>query len=69
MVFGATVRAMRAVPSSAPPGALVVEIVGQQWSYEVRYPEQGITTTDELYIPVGQPVAFQLSSADVIHSF
>lgn len=68
-VFGATVRAMRTVPTSAPPDALVVEIVGYQWWWEVRYPDEGITTANEMHIPVGRPVALRLTSADVIHSF
>ncbi len=69
VVFAATVQAMRVVPNTAPPDALVVEVIGHQWWWEVRYPEEGITTTNELHIPVGRPVAFRLTSADVIHSF
>ena len=69
MVFGATVAAMRSMASTAPSDALVIEIVGHQWWWEVHYPEEGITTTNEVHIPVGRPVAFQLTSADVIHSF
>jgi len=69
VVFGATVRAMRFVPTSAPPEALVVEVVGHQFWWEVRYPAHGITLRDELHLPVGRPVNLQLRSADVIHSF
>ena len=69
VVFGATVYAMRVIPRVEPSDALVVEIVGNQWFYEVEYPDQGITATDEVHIPVGRPVAFRLTSADVIHSF
>ncbi len=69
IVFAATVEAMRDVPTTAPEGALVVEIVGHQWWWEVRYPAEGITTANEMHIPVGRPVALQLTSADVIHSF
>jgi cytochrome c oxidase subunit II len=69
VVFGATVQAMRVLPDRAPSEALVVEVVGHQWWWEVRYPAEGITTTNELHIPVGRPVALQLTSADVIHSF
>ena len=69
IVFGATVRAMRFVPSTAPPEALVIEVVGHQFWWEVRYPEQGVTVRDELHLPVGRPVNIQLTSADVIHSF
>jgi cytochrome c oxidase subunit 2 len=69
VVFGATVQAMRVIPNRAPSDALVVEVVGRQWSWEVRYPAHGITTTNELHVPVGRPVALRLTSADVIHSF
>jgi cytochrome c oxidase subunit II len=69
VVFGATIRAMRSVPTTAPPEALVVEIVGHQFWWEVRYPAEGITVRDELHLPVGRPVSLQLTSADVIHSF
>jgi len=69
IIFVATVMAMRSVPTTAPPEALVVEIVGHQYWWEVRYPDDGITVRDELHIPVGRPVALQLTSADVIHSF
>jgi cytochrome c oxidase subunit II len=69
VVFGATIRAMRSVPTTAPPEALVVEVVGHQFWWEVRYPAEGITVRDELHLPVGRPVSLQLTSADVIHSF
>jgi cytochrome c oxidase subunit 2 len=69
VVFGATVRAMRFVPSTAPPEALVIEVVGHQFWWEVRYPEQGVIVRDELHLPVGRRVNLQLASADVIHSF
>jgi cytochrome c oxidase subunit II len=69
VVLVATVSAMRFVPNRAPPGALEIEVVGHQWWWEVHYPEQGVTTKNELHVPVGRPVALQLSSADVIHSF
>ncbi|HEX2192268.1 MAG TPA: cytochrome c oxidase subunit II [Acidimicrobiales bacterium] len=69
VVFAATVHAMREVDTTAPAGSLVVEVVGHQWWWEVRYPAGGVTTANELHIPVGRPVALRLSSVDVIHSF
>jgi cytochrome c oxidase subunit II len=69
IVFAATVRAMRSVPASAPSEALVIEVVGHQFWWEVRYPTHGVTVRDELHLPVGRPVTLRLSSADVIHSF
>jgi cytochrome c oxidase subunit 2 len=69
VVLGATLRAMRFVPNTAPPEALVIEVIGHQWWWEVRYPTEGITTANELHIPVGRSIALELTSADVIHSF
>ncbi len=69
VVFGATVATMRALPDDPPADALVVEITGHQWWFEVSYPAEGVETVDELHMPVGRPVAFHLTSADVIHSF
>ncbi|MDP9072196.1 MAG: cytochrome c oxidase subunit II [Actinomycetota bacterium] len=69
IVFAATVHAMREVPTTAPAGALVIEIVGHQWWWEVHYPEERITTANEVHIPVGRSIAVRLTSADVIHSF
>jgi cytochrome c oxidase subunit 2 len=69
VVFAATLVAMRDVTADVPPDALVVEVVGHQWWWEVHYPEQGVTTANELHLPVGRDVALRLSSSDVIHSF
>ncbi len=69
VVFVATVDAMRGVATTAPPGALVVEVVGHQWWWEVRYPDEDVTTANEIHVPVGRDVALRLTSADVIHSF
>jgi cytochrome c oxidase subunit 2 len=52
-----------------PPEALTIRVVGHMWWWEVRYPEQGIVTANEIHIPVGKPVRLELASADVIHSF
>jgi heme/copper-type cytochrome/quinol oxidase subunit 2 len=38
VVFGATPYAMRAVPTRASQEALVVEVVGHRWWYEVHHP-------------------------------
>jgi cytochrome c oxidase subunit 2 len=48
---------------------LSVEAIGHQWWFEFRYPDHEIITANELHIPVDRPVAFKLTSQDVIHSF
>jgi cytochrome c oxidase subunit 2 len=56
--------------SEIPKGdILTVEVVGHQWWWEFRYPELGLTTANEVHIPVGQTVSFRMGTADVIHSF
>ena len=69
VVLGATVQAMRVLPGTTTSGALAVEIVGHQFWWEVRYPDERVTATNELHLPVGRPVELRLTSADVIHSF
>lgn len=51
------------------PDALEVEVIGHQWWWEYRYPDQGIVTANELHIPVGRTVSIDLKAADVVHSF
>jgi len=52
-----------------PKDAMTVRVVGHMWWWEVRYPQQGIVTANEIYIPAGKPVRLELASVDVIHSF
>lgn len=56
---------------NAPPPeeALRIEVTGRQWWWEIRYPNLGIVTANELHVPVGEPISLILKSADVIHSF
>lgn len=55
--------------SPPPVDAVRIEVVGRQFWWEVKYPELGITTANEIHIPVGRTAAFDLTSADVQHSF
>ena len=48
---------------------LQVTVIGHQWWWEYQYPAEGITTANELHIPINRPVAVSLTSADVIHAF
>ena len=67
--LAATVYAMRLLAHDASEDALVIEVTGSQWRYEVSYPDEGVEVTDELHLPVGRTVALHLTSEDVIHSF
>jgi len=52
-----------------PQSDVTIRVVGRMWWWEVRYPDHGITSANELYVPVGKPVRLELTSTDVIHSF
>ncbi len=68
VVFGLSLWSMTAIPHAAP-GELAVEVVGHQWWWEVRYPEAGVVTANEIHVPAGRPVEVSVTSADVVHSF
>ena len=60
-----TTRALR----RASPDELHIQLDGRLWWWSVRYPATGVTTANELHLPVGQPVDLALRSDNVIHSF
>lgn len=49
--------------------ALRVDVSGRQWWWEFSYPDLKVVTANELHLPAGQTVAFNLHAPDVIHSF
>ncbi|MCE9564824.1 MAG: cytochrome c oxidase subunit II [Planctomycetes bacterium] len=82
LLVGRVLWEVRPDPDTPPAGAkpLYVTVVGHQWWWEYRYDsydgrELGITTANELHIPVSapgqpqRPVYLNLQSADVCHSF
>ena len=52
-----------------PADALEVEVIGHQWWWEFRYPEQRIVTANEMHVPAGRTVLVKIRSADVLHAF
>lgn len=64
-----TVRTIFQTQAPAPSDALKIEVIGHQWWWEFRYPELGITTANEVYVPVGRTASFELKTVDVLHSF
>lgn len=53
-----------------PEDAMVVEVIGHQYWWEFRYPENGdVVTANEMHIPAGRPISLRIHSDDVIHSF
>jgi cytochrome c oxidase subunit 2 len=63
----------RALSSLQWSGAPVIRVTGHQWWWDVEYqdevPSQHVRTSNEIHIPTGRPVKFELTSQDVIHSF
>ena len=63
--------------AAAQDGDLVIDVYGKQWWWEVHYGEDkgqgsedlGIITANEIHIPVGENVVFNLRTNNVIHSF
>jgi cytochrome c oxidase subunit II len=55
------------------PSPMKIRITARQWWWEVRYEEKTaseiVIDANEIHIPVGRTVQFDLQSPDVIHSF
>ncbi len=54
---------------ASPTQHVNVRIIGHEWWWEIQYPDLGITTANEIHVPVGADVSFKIESTDVIHSF
>jgi cytochrome c oxidase subunit 2 len=68
-----TISVLAAINEPRIPAALTIEVTAQQWWWKARYlngdASRVFITANEIHIPTGQPVRFQLIGADVIHSF
>ena len=59
-------------PRAVAPGDLRIRSVGEQFWFRVRYEPPGqvpIESANEVRVPVGRTVLFELEGGDVIHSF
>ncbi len=45
-----------------------IDVTGHQFWWELRYPDAGAVSANEIHIPAGEPVELVLHSDDVIHS-
>jgi cytochrome c oxidase subunit 2 len=74
-LFAVTFVSVRAIDDTDEDADLVVAVTGFQWQWQFDYPDHGVTvlgtrdTIPELVLPAGATVRFELTSADVIHSF
>ena len=46
-----------------------VEVVSLDWKWLFIYPDQGVATVNQLVVPAGTPINFELTSATVWNSF
>jgi cytochrome c oxidase subunit II len=62
-----------AIYAKPDPNAMAIRITGHQWWWDVEYenpqPNEIMKTANEVHVPVGKTVKFELQSTDVIHSF
>ena len=64
-------------PKLFPDTKVQVEILAEQFAWNVRYPgpdgifetADDVTTLNQLHLPVGEPTLVKIRSKDVIHSF
>jgi cytochrome c oxidase subunit II len=67
-LFIVSVRTMAQV-GNVPSNARVIQVVGRQFAWDFTYPDANVRVTNDLRIPVGQPVVLEITAQDVIHSF
>jgi cytochrome c oxidase subunit 2 len=63
-----SVRAMGQL-GAIPADGRTIQVVGRQFSWEFTYPEQNVRSTNDLRVPINEPVVLEITSQDVIHSF
>lgn len=76
LIVGA-IKVWMVVKMDMPETDLTVRVVAQQWAWTFTNPgpdgqldtADDIRTTDELHVPVGKKVKFELTAQDVLHSF
>lgn len=60
---------------SSRAGAVRIDVAAFQWGWRFTYPGQGVTVVGDsnhepnFAVPAGRPIAFSLTSLDVIHAF
>ncbi|MCC6383003.1 MAG: cytochrome c oxidase subunit II [Dehalococcoidia bacterium] len=55
--------------TASHPADLAVQVIAHDWWWEVRYPQSGVVTANEIHVPAGRRVQISGDAADVIHSF
>jgi cytochrome c oxidase subunit 2 len=72
VLLGESIVAGRAIDGLSTRGALHIAVTAKQWWWQIHYPDsepgRSFYTANEIHIPVGRTVVFELRSSDVIHS-
>jgi len=70
VVFNPGLKGLNELEAMEVDGPLVIEVEGEQWHWNVTYPQHDLSYERALQIalPVEQTVRFEITSADVIHS-
>lgn len=71
VVFNPGLKGLNELEAMEADDPLVIEVEGEQWHWNVTYPQHDLNYERALQIalPVDQTVRFEITSADVIHSF
>jgi cytochrome c oxidase subunit 2 len=68
-LFFVTVKVMSVVNPPVMNHKPNLVVIAHQWWWELHYPEYGVTTANEIHLPVGRLLLLRLLSDDVIHDF
>jgi cytochrome c oxidase subunit 2 len=78
VLFYYTAKDENYIDKITPHPQVVVNVLGFQWSWQFNYPQYHVTDTGNMWqegplpvleIPTNETVEFNLTSADVVHSF
>ncbi|MGH7641232.1 MAG: hypothetical protein ACREOL_10065 [Candidatus Dormibacteria bacterium] len=73
MLEGQTTPALVIPASALAAGAqhhpFIVQVIGQQWQWTYRYPQEGGFESQQLRVPTGRLIQFDVTSLDVTHQF
>ena len=56
-------------PIASTEMPLRIQVASLDWKWLFIYPDQGVASVNQLTIPVGRPVSFELTSSGVMNSF
>jgi cytochrome c oxidase subunit 2 len=64
-----TVSTVLALSKKPTGDVLEIKVIARQFWWEYQYTDLGVTTANEMHVPIDRPVYLTLEGDDVIHSF